>query len=135
MRDWVTHGCSLEHIWLQVRLDMSEFMSAESLSRLLGSPPGYMGYEQGGQLSQTLTPTSTLTPKPQPQPYPQPQPKPQAPSHKPQAPSPKIQAPKPHWAGGQLTEAVRRQLYSVVLYDEMDKVHPEVFNVLLQAGP
>ena len=90
MRDWVTHGCSLEHIWLQVRLDMSEFMSAESLSRLLGSPPGYMGYEQ---------------------------------------------APKPHWTGGQLTEAVKRRLYSVVLYDEMDKAHPEVFNVLLQAGP
>ena len=55
-------------------------MSAESVSRLLGSPPGYVGYEQGGQL----------------------------------------------------TEAVRRKPYSVVLFDEMDKAHPEVFNVLLQ---
>ena len=63
-----------------VRLDMSEFMSAESVSRLLGAPPGYIGYEQGGQL----------------------------------------------------TEAVRRRPYSVLLFDEMDKAHPEVFNVLLQ---
>merc|ERR1719272_680941 len=63
-----------------VRLDMSEFMTAESVSRMLGSPPGYVGYEQGGQL----------------------------------------------------TEAVRRKPYSVVLFDEMDKAHPEVFNVLLQ---
>ena len=124
---------------------MSEFMSAESLSRLLGSPPGYMGYEQGGQLSQTLTPTSTLTltltltptPTLSPTATKAPSPKLQATSHKTQAPSPKIQdpSPKPHWAGGQLTEAVKRRLYSVVLYDEMDKAHPEVFNVLLQAGP
>ena len=63
-----------------VRLDMSEFMSAESVARLLGAPPGYVGYE----------------------------------------------------AGGQLTEAVRRRPYSVLLFDEMDKAHPEVFNVLLQ---
>ena len=63
-----------------VRLDMSEFMTAESVSRMLGSPPGYVGYEQGGQL----------------------------------------------------TEAVRRKPYSVILLDEMDKAHPEVFNVLLQ---
>jgi len=63
-----------------VRLDMSEFMSPESVSRLLGAPPGYVGYEQGGQL----------------------------------------------------TEAVRRRPYSVLLFDEMDKAHPEVFNVLLQ---
>ena len=63
-----------------VRLDMSEFMSAHSVSRLLGAPPGYVGYEQGGQL----------------------------------------------------TEAVRRRPYSVLLFDEMDKAHPEVFNVLLQ---
>ena len=63
-----------------VRLDMSEFMSAHSVSRLLGAPPGYVGYEQGGQL----------------------------------------------------TEAVRRRPYSVLLFDEMDKAHPDVFNVLLQ---
>ena len=63
-----------------VRLDMSEFMSAHSVSRLLGAPPGFVGYE----------------------------------------------------AGGELTEAVRRKPYSVVLFDEMDKAHPDVFNVLLQ---
>jgi ATP-dependent Clp protease ATP-binding subunit ClpB len=63
-----------------VRLDMSEYMQKESVSRLLGAPPGYVGYEQGGQL----------------------------------------------------TEAVRRRPYSVLLFDEMDKAHPEVFNVLLQ---
>ena len=63
-----------------VRLDMSEFMSAHSVSRLLGAPPGFVGYEQGGEL----------------------------------------------------TEAVRRKPYSVVLFDEMDKAHPDVFNVLLQ---
>merc|ERR1719235_3154144 len=63
-----------------VRIDMSEFMTPESVSRLLGAPPGYVGYEQGGQL----------------------------------------------------TEAVRRRPYSVLLFDEMDKAHPEVFNVLLQ---
>jgi ATP-dependent Clp protease ATP-binding subunit ClpB len=64
----------------QVRLDMSEYMAKESVSRLVGAPPGYVGYEQGGQL----------------------------------------------------TEAVRRRPYAVVLFDEMDKAHPEVFNVLLQ---
>ena len=63
-----------------VRLDMSEFMSAHSVSRLLGAPPGFVGYEQGGEL----------------------------------------------------TEAVRRRPYSVLLFDEMDKAHPDVFNVLLQ---
>jgi len=63
-----------------VRLDMSEFMTPESVSRMLGAPPGYVGYEQGGQL----------------------------------------------------TEPVRRRPYSVILFDEMDKAHPEVFNVLLQ---
>jgi len=63
-----------------IRIDMSEYMTAESVSRLLGAPPGYVGYEEGGQL----------------------------------------------------TEAVRRRPYSVVLFDEMDKAHPEVFNVLLQ---
>jgi len=63
-----------------VRIDMSEYMSAESVSRLVGAPPGYVGYEQGGQL----------------------------------------------------TEQVRRRPYSVILFDEVDKAHPEVFNVLLQ---
>merc|ERR1719235_2995672 len=63
-----------------VRLDMSEYMSKESVSRLVGAPPGYVGYESGGQL----------------------------------------------------TEAVRRRPYSVVLFDEVDKADPEVFNVLLQ---
>jgi ATP-dependent Clp protease ATP-binding subunit ClpB len=63
-----------------VRIDMSEYMGKESVSRLVGAPPGYVGYEQGGQL----------------------------------------------------TEAVRRRPYSVVLFDEVDKADPEVFNVLLQ---
>merc|ERR1719393_85394 len=63
-----------------VRIDMSEYMQKESVSRLIGAPPGYVGYE----------------------------------------------------AGGQLTEAVRRRPYSVVLFDEVDKADPEVFNVLLQ---
>lgn len=63
-----------------VRLDMSEYMSKESVARLVGAPPGYVGYEEGGQL----------------------------------------------------TEAVRRRPYSVLLFDEMDKAHPDVFNVLLQ---
>merc|ERR1719240_2531579 len=63
-----------------VRLDMSAYMSKESVSRLIGAPPGYVGYEQGGQL----------------------------------------------------TEAVRRRPYSVILFDEVDKADPEVFNVLLQ---
>jgi len=63
-----------------VRIDMSEYMSKESVARLVGAPPGYIGYEQGGQL----------------------------------------------------TEAVRRRPYSVILFDEVDKADPEVFNVLLQ---
>lgn len=63
-----------------VRLDMSEYMEKFSVSRLIGAPPGYVGYEEGGQL----------------------------------------------------TEAVRRKPYSVVLFDEIEKAHPEVFNVLLQ---
>jgi len=63
-----------------VRIDMSEFMEPHSVARLIGSPPGYVGYEQGGHL----------------------------------------------------TEAVRRKPYSVVLLDEIEKAHPEVFNVLLQ---
>jgi len=63
-----------------VRLDMSEYMEKFSVSRLIGSPPGYVGYEEGGQL----------------------------------------------------TEAVRRRPYSVVLFDEIEKAHPDVFNMLLQ---
>lgn len=63
-----------------VRLDMSEYMEKYSVSRLIGSPPGYVGYDEGGQL----------------------------------------------------TEAVRRKPYSVVLFDEVEKAHPDVFNVLLQ---
>ena len=63
-----------------VRIDMSEYMEKYSVSRLIGAPPGYVGYEEGGQL----------------------------------------------------TEAVRRHPYSVVLFDEVEKAHPDVFNVLLQ---
>ncbi len=63
-----------------IRLDMSEYMEKFAVSRLIGSPPGYVGYEEGGQL----------------------------------------------------TEAVRRQPYSVILLDEIEKAHPEVFNILLQ---
>jgi len=63
-----------------IRIDMSEYMEKHAVSRLIGAPPGYVGYEEGGQL----------------------------------------------------TEAVRRKPYSVVLFDEIEKAHPEVFNVLLQ---
>ena len=63
-----------------VRIDMSEYMEKHSVARLIGAPPGYVGYEEGGQL----------------------------------------------------TEAVRRKPYSVVLFDEIEKAHPDVFNVLLQ---
>ncbi|MBI4128461.1 MAG: AAA family ATPase, partial [Parcubacteria group bacterium] len=63
-----------------IRLDMSEYMERHAVARLIGSPPGYVGYEEGGQL----------------------------------------------------TEAVRRRPYSLVLFDEIEKAHPEVFNVLLQ---
>jgi ATP-dependent Clp protease ATP-binding subunit ClpB len=64
-----------------IRIDMSEYMEKHSVSRLIGAPPGYVGYEEGGQL----------------------------------------------------TEAVRRRPYSVILMDEIEKAHPEVFNILLQA--
>ena len=64
----------------RVRIDMSEYMEKYSVSRLIGAPPGYVGYEEGGQL----------------------------------------------------TEAVRRKPYSVVLFDEIEKAHPDVFNILLQ---
>jgi len=63
-----------------VRIDMSEYQEKHTVSRLIGAPPGYVGYDEGGQL----------------------------------------------------TEAVRRKPYSVVLFDEIEKAHPEVFNVLLQ---
>jgi ATP-dependent Clp protease ATP-binding subunit ClpB len=63
-----------------VRIDMSEYMEKHSVARLIGAPPGYVGYEEGGQLS----------------------------------------------------EAVRRRPYSIVLFDEIEKAHPDVFNVLLQ---
>jgi ATP-dependent Clp protease ATP-binding subunit ClpB len=63
-----------------IRIDMSEFMEKHSVSRLIGAPPGYVGYEEGGTL----------------------------------------------------TEAVRRKPYSVILLDEVEKAHPDVFNVLLQ---
>jgi ATP-dependent Clp protease ATP-binding subunit ClpB len=63
-----------------VRIDMSEYMEKHAVSRLVGSPPGYVGYEEGGQLS----------------------------------------------------EAIRRRPYSVVLFDEVEKAHPEIFNILLQ---
>lgn len=63
-----------------IRIDMSEYMEQHAVSRLIGSPPGYVGYDQGGQL----------------------------------------------------TEAVRRRPYSVILFDEIEKAHPDVFNVLLQ---
>ncbi|EFI41830.1 ATPase family associated with various cellular activities (AAA) [Peptoniphilus sp. oral taxon 386 str. F0131] len=63
-----------------IRIDMSEYMEKHSVSRLVGSPPGYVGYDEGGQL----------------------------------------------------TEAVRRKPYSVILFDEIEKAHPDVFNILLQ---
>ena len=63
-----------------VRIDMSEYMEKHTVSRLIGAPPGYVGYE----------------------------------------------------AGGQLTEAVRRRPYAVILFDEVEKAHPDVFNVMLQ---
>lgn len=63
-----------------IRIDMSEYMEKHAVSRLIGAPPGYVGYEEGGQL----------------------------------------------------TEAVRRRPYSVILFDEIEKAHPEVFNILLQ---
>jgi ATP-dependent Clp protease ATP-binding subunit ClpA len=64
---------------MMIRLDMSEYMEKHSVSRLVGAPPGYVGHEEGGQL----------------------------------------------------TEAVRRKPYAVVLFDEVEKAHPEVFNILL----
>jgi ATP-dependent Clp protease ATP-binding subunit ClpB len=65
---------------MMIRLDMSEFMEKHSVSKLIGAPPGYVGYDEGGQL----------------------------------------------------TEAVRRKPYSVILLDEIEKAHPDVFNILLQ---
>jgi len=63
-----------------IRIDMSEYMEKHAVSRLVGAAPGYVGYEEGGQL----------------------------------------------------TEAVRRKPYSVILFDEVEKAHPDVFNILLQ---
>ena len=63
-----------------IQIDMSEYMEKHAVSRLVGSPPGYIGYDEGGQL----------------------------------------------------TESVRRKPYSVVLFDEIEKAHPDVFNILLQ---
>merc|ERR1719379_872167 len=63
-----------------IRLDMSEFMERHTVSKLIGSPPGYVGYQEGGQL----------------------------------------------------TEAVRRRPYTVILFDEIEKAHPDVFNMMLQ---
>ena len=63
-----------------IRIDMSEYMEKHTVSRLIGAPPGYVGYDEGGQL----------------------------------------------------TEAVRRRPYSVILLDEIEKAHPDIFNVLLQ---
>ena len=63
-----------------LRIDMSEYMEKHSVARLIGAPPGYVGYEEGGQL----------------------------------------------------TEQVRRRPYAVVLFDEIEKAHPDVFNILLQ---
>ena len=65
---------------MMTRIDMSEYQERHSVSRLVGAPPGYVGYDEGGQL----------------------------------------------------TEAVRRKPYSVVLLDEIEKAHPDVFNILLQ---
>ena len=73
-------ACLFDDEQNMVRIDMSEYMEKYSVSRLIGAPPGYVGYEEGGQL----------------------------------------------------TEAVRRKPYSVVLFDEIEKAHPDVFNVLLQ---
>ncbi len=64
-----------------IRVDMSEYMEKHSVSKMIGSPPGYVGYEEGGQLSE---------------------------------------------------KKVRRKPYSVILFDEVEKAHPDVFNVLLQ---
>ncbi|MBI3059448.1 MAG: AAA family ATPase, partial [Deltaproteobacteria bacterium] len=63
-----------------IRLDMSEYMESHSVSKIIGSPPGYIGYEEGGQL----------------------------------------------------TEKIRKRPYAVVLFDEIEKAHPQIFNILLQ---
>ena len=79
-----THQGSAEYLFddenALIRIDMSEYMEKHSVSRLIGAPPGYVGYDEGGAL----------------------------------------------------TEAVRRRPYQVVLFDEIEKAHPDVFNVLLQ---
>jgi ATP-dependent Clp protease ATP-binding subunit ClpC len=77
-RAWLSS--SLRIVDSLIRIDMSEYMEKFAVSRLIGAPPGYVGYEEGGQL----------------------------------------------------TEKVRRKPYSVVLLDEIEKAHPDVFNILLQ---
>ena len=77
-RPWRRHCLTMRRN--MIRIDMTEYMEKFSVSRLIGAPPGYVGYEEGGQL----------------------------------------------------TEAVRRHPYSVVLFDEVEKAHPDVFNILLQ---
>ena len=72
--------CLFDNEQNMIRIDMSEYMEKFSVSRLIGAPPGYVGYDEGGQL----------------------------------------------------TEAVRRKPYSVVLFDEIEKAHPDVFNIMLQ---
>jgi ATP-dependent Clp protease ATP-binding subunit ClpB len=73
-------GCRFDDEQAMVRIDMSEYMEKHAVARLIGAPPGYVGYEEGGAL----------------------------------------------------TEAVRRRPYQVILFDEVEKAHPDVFNVLLQ---
>src|SRR3546814_19220135 len=77
--DWSSDVCSSD-LSAMVRVDMSEYMEKHSVARLIGAPPGYVGYDEGGAL----------------------------------------------------TEAVRRRPYQVILFDEIEKAHPDVFNVLLQ---
>ena len=100
-----------------VRIDMSEYMEKYSVSRLIGAPPGYVGYDEGGQLTEAVR-------------------------RKPYSVVLFDEVEKAHpdvfnvllqvLDDGQLTEAVRRKPYSVVLFDEVEKAHPDVFNVLLQ---
>src|SRR4030095_16630915 len=90
-----------------VRLDMSEYMEKHTFSRLVGAPPGYVGYDEGGPLTE---------------------------GGRRRRFSRVVAAPPGdvgYDEGGQLTEAVRRRPYSVVLLDEIEKAHPDVFNVLL----
>ena len=116
-----------------VRIDMSEYMEKYSVSRLIGAPPGYVGYDEGGQLTEAVRrrPYSVvlfddennmvrIDMSEYMEKY---------------SVSRLIGAPPGYVGydeGGQLTEAVRRRPYSVVLFDEVEKAHPDVFNILLQ---